>query len=208
MLKFLEVKKRYGSHTILGIPHLEIGDGLYWLKGANGSGKSTLLKIAGGLIPFEGEIEIDQVNLKKHPVEFRRLVSYAEAEPLYPSYISGLDLVSFYQKIRNGKNQETELLINSLGVGSYYKNNIGTYSSGMLKKLSLVLAFIGSTKYIFLDEPLVTVDQATLPVINNIIDTRLQLGTNFIFTSHQSMDQSHLPKATELLVEGGTIRFL
>ncbi|GHM98743.1 hypothetical protein WSM22_02330 [Cytophagales bacterium WSM2-2] len=208
MLKFLSVKKKYGGHTVLEIPELEIANGLYWLRGANGSGKSTLLKIAGGFLPFEGEVEIDGINLKKQPVDYRKMVSYAEAEPLYPSFISGFDLVNFYLKARKAGKEQADQLIETLGVGSYYKNDVGTYSSGMLKKLSLVLAFIGNTKYIFLDEPLVTIDQTSLGILNNLIADRLASGTNFIFTSHQSMEQSHLPAAKEILVENGTVRFL
>jgi len=204
MLKFLNVKKKYVSQLIIDVASLEIGNGLYWLKGTNGSGKSTFLKMASGMIPFDGEITIDNIHLKKQSVEYRKLVSYAEAEPIYPSYLSGNDLISFYQKVRQGEKQKIDKLIEQLGVDEYYKNNVGTYSSGMLKKLSLVLAFIGNSKYIFLDEPLVTVDQNTLPVIQLLIDEHLKNGVNFVFTSHQPMETS----AIELIAENRTVRFV
>ncbi len=208
MLKFDGVKKSYGSHLILDVPSLEINTGIYWLKGGNGSGKSTLLKMASGIIPFEGEIMIDSVNLKRSPVEYRNLVSYAEAEPVYPSYISGLDLINFYQKIRKEEKQKTSQLIELFGIGTYYKDSIGTYSSGMLKKLSLVLAFIGNVKYIFLDEPLVTIDQKSLPIIYKLISECLETGTNLVFTSHQPIEYNGLRPAIELEASGGTVRFL
>jgi ABC-2 type transport system ATP-binding protein len=208
MLKFTDVKKNYGSHTVLDIPSLEIGGGLYWLKGSNGSGKSTFLKIATGIVPFTGEVEIDGVKLKQQPVDFRRLVSYAEAEPLYPNYLTGFDLVRFFLRVRKRDSAEADQLITKFGIGDFYKNNIGTYSSGMVKKLSLVLAFIGEPKYIFLDEPLVTIDQQTIPVIQDLIDERCRNEVNFIFTSHQTMDPGHLRAAVELEASNKTVRFV
>jgi len=62
----------------------------------------------------------------------------------------------------------------------------------MVKKLSLVLAFTGQTKFIFLDEPLVTLDQQTVPVLTGLISERKTQGVNFIFTSHQSAENDQL----------------
>ncbi len=205
MLTFNNVKKRYGSHLILDIPKLEIADGLYWLKGANGSGKSTLLKMATGIIPFEGEIDIEKINLKKQPVAFRNLVSYAEAEPLYPAFVSGVDLISFYNSVRKSDKSNSDELIDRFSIGGFYKNPIGTYSSGMIKKLSLALAFIGNPKFIFLDEPLVTLDQNSLPVLYSLICEHSKIGVNFIFTSHQPFESEHLPPTTEILIKDNIV---
>lgn len=59
MLSIKNVIKEYGTHLILDIPRLQFENGLFWVKGANGSGKSTLLKIISGMIPFDGEVNID-----------------------------------------------------------------------------------------------------------------------------------------------------
>ena len=206
MLSFRKVQKKYNDQLILDIPQLEIKAGLYWLRGINGSGKSTFLKMAGGLIPFDGDIEIDEVNLKKKPTAYRRQVSYAEAEPLYPEFLSGLDLVHFYQSVRKADAKSTHQLIEQLGIATYYKKPIGTYSSGMVKKLSLVLAFIGENKFIFLDEPLVTLDQDSVPVLLKLIESYHQKGTNFIFTSHQSVTRVEW-EATSLFLKEKTICF-
>ncbi len=204
MLKFLNVQKKYGHHLIVDIPSLEIKPGLYWLRGTNGSGKSTVLKMAGGLIPFDGEIQLGSIDLKKQPTEYRRLVSYAEAEPLFPDYISGLDLIHFYNSVRKADKKLSDHLIEQIGIRPFYKNPIGTYSSGMVKKLSLVLAFIGKSDFIFLDEPLVTLDQASVEVLCNLIRDFRSEGVSFILTSHQSVDHNHF-NAVELLMQDKTV---
>lgn len=188
MLLISNLKKEYGTHLILDVPHLQFLDGLHWVKGTNGSGKSTLLKIIAGLIPFEGEVEINSVNLRKQPTEYRRLVNYVEAEPLYPSFLTGLDLLAFFIKTRKGSKQQADELISKFSISSFLQNPIGTYSSGMVKKLSLVLAFIGKPCYILLDEPLVTLDKESIPVLFELIKEFSAGGVNFIFTSHQAFD--------------------
>lgn len=188
MITIKNLKKQYGSHLILSVTDLKFDNGFFWVKGANGSGKSTLLKIMAGMIPFEGEVEIDGVNLLEQPTEYRRLVNYVEAEPLYPPFLSGLDLISFFSATRKANKEDVDKLIQQFNIQAFIKTPIGTYSSGMTKKLSLVLAFIGHPKYILLDEPLVTIDKDSVPLLYNLIQEHSEKGISFIFTSHQAFD--------------------
>ena len=207
MLHLSGVQKKYSQRTILDIPDLKIDGGIHWLKGSNGSGKSTFLKMISGIIPFEGNIELANINIKKNGVEYRRLVSYAEAEPLYPEFLTGEDLIRFYNSVRKSDPKDANTLIEKFGISGYHKNPIGTYSSGMVKKLSLVLAFIGKAKFIFLDEPFVTLDVATVPVLIENIKDFHQQGCHFIFTSHQSPEVDMLPLTSEMIAQNTTICF-
>jgi len=188
MLSIKNLRKEYGTHLILDIHHLQFERGLFWVKGANGSGKSTLLKIISGMIPFGGEVNIDGVDMREHPTDYRRLVNYVEAEPLYPLFLTGIDLISFFSTTRKAKKEEVGALIQKFNIEPFIKNPIGTYSSGMVKKLSLVLAFIGQPKYILLDEPLVTIDKESVPILYDLVKLYFNRGVNFIFTSHQAFE--------------------
>lgn len=188
MLSIKNLKKQYGTHLILDVTQLTFTDGLYWVKGANGSGKSTLLKIIGGLIPFEGEVSIDGVDLRQQTTAYRTLVNYAEAEPLYPPYLTGRDFISFIATTRQANNEQVNELMEAFRIGGFIQNPIGTYSSGMVKKLSLVVAFVGQPKYILLDEPLVTIDKESVPILYQWVRAFSNKGVNFIFTSHQAFE--------------------
>ena len=93
MLELKNIKKSYNSKLVLQKDALQLDKGIYWVKGANGSGKTTLLKIIAGLLPFEGDILVDQTSQKNNPVDYRQKISWAEAEPLYPSFLTGNDLM-------------------------------------------------------------------------------------------------------------------
>ena len=207
MLLLKDIIKNYGSNRILQFDQLQFNSGLYWIKGNNGSGKSTLLKVIAGMIPFEGDITVNGINLRSQSVEYRRLIHYVEAEPLYPPFLTGFDLIAFFTQIRKAKKEEVDLLVEKFNISSFITQPIGTYSSGMVKKLSLVLAFIGQPAYILLDEPLVTIDKDTVPILYEVIELFAAKGIHFLFTSHQAFDIPSLSHR-ELLVENHTICFL
>jgi ABC-2 type transport system ATP-binding protein len=189
MLQFDRVYKTYNQQPVLDISHLKLERNIYWLKGINGSGKTTLLNMLAGLIPFKGDIQLDGINLRYEPVSYRSLVNFAEAEPLYPDFITGHELVSFYQEIRKAAAAQIDMLINLFKMHHFLKSPIGTYSSGMVKKLSLLLAFIGKPSLVLLDEPLATLDEGSVHILPELINAyHKEFKTGFIFSSHQSIN--------------------
>ncbi|HEY4286282.1 MAG TPA: ATP-binding cassette domain-containing protein [Puia sp.] len=199
MLELYQVQKSYGGEKILDIPNLQLSAGVYWLRGANGSGKTTLLRLLAGLLPFTGEVCVGNHSLRKAPVAYRRTISWADAEPLYPGFLSGDDLITFYRKIQQPPAGQIDELIGHFGVKSWLSSRAATWSSGMTKKLSLVLAFIGRPSLILLDEPLITLDQdSTDRLIDLIVDYQRLYGTSFFFSSHQAIPEK-LQQMTHLL---------
>lgn len=186
MLQFDRVYKTYDQQPVFEISNLKLERNIYWLQGINGSGKTTFLSMLAGLIPFKGDILLDGINLRKSPLSYRRLVNFAEAEPLYPDFITGLELISFYQNVRKAATVQTDMLINLFKMHRFFKLPIGTYSSGMVKKLSLLLAFIGRPSLVLLDEPLATLDEGSVYILPELISAyHKEFKTCFIFSSHQ-----------------------
>ena len=208
MLRFINYKKSYGNHPALSIPDLALDTGLYWIKGVNGSGKSTLLKSVAGILDFSGDIVIGgKVSIKQQPVSFRKLVNFAEAEPLFPEFLTGSEMISLFLDAKDApKGQETKY-IETMGINTYINRPIGSYSSGMLKKLSLVLAFLGNPKLILLDEPLITIDTVALKILYSWISEQTrEHGVSFMLSSHQPLDADELPIGRELMVENQTLQ--
>lgn len=208
MLQFDKLQKKYGSFTALDIESFAIEDGIVWLQGENGSGKTTLLKTVAGLLPFKGDIVLDnQYSLIKQRQQYLQLVNYGETEPLYPGFLTGKELVKLYCHGKKGSIQQSEELLRRLHVFEAYNKPVATYSSGMVKKLSLVLAFTGSPKWILLDEPLVAVDAASVETVCDIIKQKHgQQGVSFLITSHQAFYAGQLSFTASLLAAGHTIQ--
>lgn len=210
MLQFQNFTKSYGNYPALKIENLQLQAGIYWIKGVNGSGKSTLLKSIAGILAFDGDILINNgISIKKQPVAYRKLVNFAEAEPVFPDFLTGTEMIALFANAKDASTGQEEHYIKSMGMQSFVERPVGTYSSGMMKKLSLLLAFLGKPKLILLDEPLITIDTASLAVLNTWIRERHeQEGTSFLLSSHQILENDSLPVSGELLVEDQTLKFI
>jgi ABC-2 type transport system ATP-binding protein len=209
MLTFTSTTKSYGNREILSIPSLQLDAGIYWLQGSNGSGKTTLLRMIAGLLPFKGDIHLNNFSQRKEPLAYRRSVSWADAEPLYPDFLKGQDLLAFYKEVRKASTEQVNSLTDLFQVRSYLTAPIGAYSSGMVKRLSLVLAFIGRPSLITLDEPLVTLDKDCIPLLYQLITTSYQNDkTSFLISSHQDLATGSLPEEKILAVHNANLHLV
>lgn len=204
MLQFDRYRKKYGDHTVIEVPALELPQGIYRLQGTNGSGKTTLIKSIAGLIPYDGNITVAGNNIRKDRIAYTATVNYAEAEPQYPDFVTGNDLVRFYAATKNATAEQVIQLTDAMGIAEYAGNKTGTYSSGMAKKLSLVLAFMGRPKLVLLDEPLITLDVQAVANLQQLVAQYLQQGVTFLITSHQEMD-NQLNEPVCLLIKDKTV---
>lgn len=208
MLHFTHFQKSYGSEPVIAIPDLTLKQGIYWLQGENGAGKTTLLKAIAGLIPFTGQIAVCGADIRQHRMAYRRMVNWADAEPLYPEFLTGTDLIHFYQQTLSADKEAVKRILKLFGTDRYVHQKVSTYSSGMTKKLSLTLAFMGQPKWILLDEPLITLDTAAIDTCLILIHKYQQKGVSFLITSHQPFADK-APFTTQLLrIENKTLQYL
>ena len=192
ILKVIDLHQQYGSVEVLNIPSWEIDYGIFWIHGENGAGKSTLFRTLSGMLPYTGEILLDQkFDLKKHPVDYRLRLNLGEAEPLYPSFITPADLISFVAEAKKSPAGQAEMLIDAFGI-NYLKNLFGSCSSGMVKKVSLAISFLGNPSIIILDEPLITIDQEARTALFELIKSYHKNGVTFLLSSHQTFQQEGL----------------
>ena len=175
------------------IPEFVLKRGIYWLRGPNGSGKTTLAKILSGIIPSEGAITInDHISLAEKPYQYRLLVNYGESEPQYPGFLTAADLVHFYAHAKKASEVQTRELTEVFGIDRYLHQPCGTYSSGMLKRLSLVLSLIGNPALVILDEPQNALDDEGHAMLDQCINTRFsESDVTFILASHETITANY-----------------
>ena len=206
MLKIKNFSKSYNNHTIVAVENLEIPEGIHWFKGINGSGKSTFFRSVAGIIPFDGEISWKNLDIRNDAVPYRMKVNMSEADPLYPDYLSGYDLLSFIAAAKKADTSQLKQLSEILGVDVYWKSAIGTYSSEMLKKISLLSAFLGKPSLIMLDEPLITIDDCSVQIVYELVKEYAEkLGVSFLLSSHQDFRFEKLAIKNMYLVQNQTI---
>jgi ABC-2 type transport system ATP-binding protein len=205
MLSLSGFEKTYPSGFGVHITQLDLVQGIHLILGGNGSGKSTLLKALGGIHPASGEVFLNGTSLKSQPLEYRRKIGFSAAEPTFPEYLNLQDLISVVAKAKKSTGPETSELKRILDVEDFMTYPIGGYSSGMLKKSGLLLAFMGQPELIILDEPFTTIDTQTQEQLIRMICQRAEEGTSFLITSHQSGPVEFLPLSSVLHMRSGKI---
>ena len=75
-LSFEHVSKKYKGKYALRDFSATLTNGIYGLLGTNGAGKTTLINAFMGIIPAEGEIFIDDRNIRTMGVDFLGSIGY------------------------------------------------------------------------------------------------------------------------------------
>jgi ABC-2 type transport system ATP-binding protein len=210
MLELRQVRKAYNRTTqILDIDSQVLDGGTYWLQGANGTGKTTLIRIIAGIVPFQGDTLVNGHSQRREPVAYRRLIGWADAEPLYPGFLTGKEIVNFYQGILHPDPGQVAGLTKRLNIGPWLETRLAGWSSGMTKKLALLLAFLGRPNWIMLDEPLITLDEPGLAgLLALITEYRDLYGTAFFISSHQLLPAGRLPGTQSLILTNRSIQLI
>ena len=193
MLTLRNFQKSYGDRPILTIPEWQLPPGIHWLKGPNGAGKTTLFRSIAGLLPHEGTSQVNNLDSRRDAVAYRMRVNYAEAEPTFPPLLTAHEIISWVADAKQAPADQADALIAAFDIGAYQHTPVSTYSSGMLKKTSLIVAFLGKPALILLDEPLVTLDIAATQTVARLIESTHQQGVSFLLSSHQAMETAQLP---------------
>ena len=200
-----KLRRAYGSHEVLAIPNWEIDEGIYWLQGENGAGKSTLFRTLAGMLPFEGNVILDQkFDLRRDPVAYRLRLNLGEAEPIYPAFLTPADLLTFVAEAKRSPAGQVEELVEALGI-NYLDQPMGSCSSGMVKKTSLALAFLGEPSVIILDEPLITIDLEARENLFSLIKEYHTRGVTFLLSSHQPFAETDLPLTAGFALQNRTL---
>ena len=205
MLLISNFSKKYPSGFEVLIKALKLEKGIYFIHGANGSGKSTLLKALAGIHPFQGKIELNGIDLKAKPLQYRAAIGYAEAEPQFPDFLSLDDLIQVVAKAKHASPEEINQLKSAFGADSFSGYPVGTFSSGMLKKSALILAFLGKPQLVILDEPFTTIDTQTQNQLTEMIKGLSIQGVTFLITSHQNSPIANLPLYGTFRMESGIL---
>ena len=175
MIIVTDVSKNYGPVEAVKSISFEIQDGeIVGFLGANGAGKTTTRKmITGYLVPTEGKIEVNDLNIIDDTHEIQKQIGYLpELNPLYTE-MRVYEYFEFLAGIRNITGRPfTDALsrvVDNCGLNGVIHKNISECSKGYKQRIGLAAAMIHDPKILILDEPVTGLDPNQIVEIRGLI---------------------------------------
>ena len=216
MLKIDSLVKTYGSKTAVDHINLHIRPGeIYGFIGHNGAGKTTTIKACCGILPFDsGEIEIDGISIREHPLECKQKIAYIPDNPDLYEFLTGIRYLNFiadmYGVPRKERKERIEQYSQMLSLSSDLSQPISGYSHGMKQKLAILSALIHQPKLMILDEPFVGLDPVASHTVKTLMRELCDKGGAIFFSTHvlevaeKLCDQIAIIRHGKLVVSGPT----
>lgn len=151
--------RRFGDFVAVDGISLRIPKGhLYGFLGLNGAGKTTTIRMLTTLLPpSAGVARLWGHDVVKEPLAVRGLVGLVSDETSESqSTWTAREYLGYFARIRRIDNvaHEVERILDDVGLDARFRGKlIGTYSTGMKRRVEIARALMGRPKVLFLDEP-------------------------------------------------------
>lgn len=172
MIKIENLTKYYGDFRAVDNISFTVNDGeILGFLGPNGAGKTTTLKMLTCFMPpSDGNILFDNMNVREHSMEIRRMIGYLpENAPIY-EYMSIREYLEYICDLRDiqgaRRKDRMDAMIETCGLSKMMGKDIGELSKGYRQRVGIAQAMIHEPKVLILDEPTVGLDP------NQIVDIR------------------------------------
>lgn len=162
MLKLENVGMSFGKKQILKDITVSFENKTYALLGPNGSGKTTLIRSIAGLYPFSGKIEKNGLSASENRNEFLADFGYlpqAFGSVPYFTVREALELFCVMKNIpKSDFADEISRCLEKVGLSGEVEKKISKLSGGMLRRVGIAQALLGSPSVLLLDEPTAGLD--------------------------------------------------
>lgn len=193
-LQIRNLRKSYGSQTVLRDFSLDHAGSTLGIAGPNGSGKSTLLRCLGGLLqPDSGGFTWQQDGSVLPGEEVKRMTGYAAPYVSLYEELSSRENLEFIQRLRkeNPDLHRANSLLEWVGLGGHEAQPFGKLSTGQQQRARLAAALIHEPAILMLDEPGTNLDEEGHRLV-------AQIAGRFRNRSHMLVIASNNPDELDL----------
>jgi lipopolysaccharide export system ATP-binding protein len=210
VLRTENLVKKYGKRTVVDHVSINVQQGeIVGLLGPNGAGKTTTFYMATGLIvPNEGSIYLNEVNITRFPVYKRAQagIGYLAQEASVFRQMSVEDniraVLEMTKFTKEEQEQKLESLIHEFSLQHVRKNIGNRLSGGERRRTEIARCLAIEPKFIMLDEPFAGVDPIAVQDIQDIVWHLKDKNIGILITDHNVDETLSITDRAYLLFEG------
>ena len=206
MIEVKSVTKTFEGYKALDNVSCKIPEGcIYGMIGSNGAGKSTFLRLISGVyVPDSGEILIDGEPVYEN-VKVKNEIAFVPDEFYFMTGSSMKRMAEVYRSVYRDFDLERFNKLTEMFKLDPNKS-LGTFSKGMRRQASIILALSTRPKYVFFDEAFDGLDPVMRKLVKTILYSDIEEnGTTAIITSHSLRELEDLCDELALLHKGGLV---
>jgi ABC-2 type transport system ATP-binding protein len=190
MLRIRDLTVRYGSLTAVNRMSVEVPEGeIFGIVGPNGAGKTTTLKVlAGLLLPDEGSVDVDGLDILTRRDTARTRIGYmADFFGVY-DYLTVHEYLSFFGGLYAVPEPEMENRIGqtleTVNLAPKRDAFVRTLSRGMKQRLYFARALLHRPRLLILDEPASGMDPRGRAEMVETLKKANGEGATIVISSH------------------------
>jgi ABC-2 type transport system ATP-binding protein len=183
--------KRYGKgFTALDGVSLQIKKGeVVGYVGPNGAGKTTTIKILTGLLkPSSGHAYVNGIDVTANPRKALQTMGALIEVPGMYDYLTPHEMLTYFGKVyRMGSNEIDRRIKETLQLvrlSEWEHKKIGTFSTGMQRRLTIAKAILHEPDNLVLDEPVLGLDPEGIRDVRELIRRFRNEGMTVFLSSH------------------------
>jgi heme exporter protein A len=188
-----EVSRKFGHRHVVRDVSFEVRGGEFvLLVGHNGAGKTTLIRVLAGLLkPSKGTVT--------HTGDIGMV---AHSSMLYDA-LTARENLAFYARLHDKNSPElVASLLEQMELAPHGDRRVGTFSRGMVQRLSIARALLPDPEVLLLDEPLTGLDDAASRIVRGVLADLQQRERAVVVATHQLAELVDLASSVGFLVRG------
>ena len=162
---------------------------IYGLLGPNGAGKTTTLRILSTLIrPDESDAFVGGCSVLREGEKVRDKIGFMTSELKLEGFFTPSYLFDFFGAMHGvGKDAlaaRKQELFSRFGIDRFAEVKVSDLSTGMLQKVSLVVAIVHDPEVVIFDEPTNGLDVLTAKVVTDFLIELKNMGKSILLSTH------------------------
>lgn len=208
LVNISHISKSYGKTAALSDVSITIPAGkIIGLIGPNGSGKTTLLRAMTGLISYEGNISVMDIEPKTQRPQLMSLAGVIHDISVLPPWMTIRQVLEFVEGMKPEFNREKcQKILEKTAIK--IESKVKHLSKGMKTQLHLALVLATETRLLILDEPTHGLDILfRKELYANVLEDYFDTQKSVIISTHQVEEVEHILTDVIFIRDGRVILF-
>jgi iron complex transport system ATP-binding protein len=184
------------------------------LIGPNGAGKTSALRALAGLVPFDGDVRIEDQDVRRLGRRaLARLVAFVPQKPETPPELTVAEYVllgrtphiSYLGGEGKRDRDAAARALRRLDLEEFARRPLGSLSGGELQRAVLARALAQEARVLLLDEPTTSLDLGRQQLVLELVDELRQDGLTVVTTLHDLTLAGQYAEHVVLLDRGSVV---